>query len=845
MPTRTGVKRKAKSATVPALPPSSKQAKKRTTGNAKGGDASTTSTTRVVGLARRFISSLAKQLATDSELDGSATTGTASLVEVESVFGAALGALPEGKLKRELQRDEAATIQQLAAELGALNSSHTVVGDAAVVVGATTSEAIVHQRKGVFEQRKKGKRGGAAREKSEVVDTTAADTVEVVPCTTQLYGVAREKALRNSNGSDAQGQQQQNSSLLRVLALNPRAPLDLLVDAMWEASAGAQARANLLSFLENKQAPRPAAGSVPIGATLRQQEGEGDEMDVDARVASSSGVLATTLKSAVDGMGNLVKVLAADPNAAVSASGLAFYAHRAAVLSEAARGGVLREGAGAAAGAAVAGGANGVAGGSSGVDSTVTEALGLMLRILQVAELASSAAPFAPEGGGAPSDAADKLLLPCVPETTRTCSGDGSTVVPAARRSIARLLADYAVILAACSAGRKEGAAAALIKNARVWAAGGGDQDDDSSSSSSSDDEESDEEEAALGGTGAGFTAASGGNGVLSRHLLALCAAHLSGDEGATLEFLRCVGDACFVPRAAVSAAAEDGSGRRQQQCSLLLLSAAASASLARPCARALSRLPRPSASPAPTATLFLKRAYAARVVETLGRTPEAPKTPTTTMTSLQKWKGHRAATTTATIGDGDNNAARSWDFVGAAPAPGALLDFLGRSEAPVAVGGGDAGIALKALAARRESAAAVGELLRSSKACAPAGLGALLAAMERFGEVESGQDTESSEGGGGGGGGQGNSGQEDEVGGFFVDKDGSSAEGEAAAAAGGSGGGGGGVVFSSRGVVGGDDVQDMDEEEEEEEEVSEDEGSEEDADALGFVVDTDGDGQR
>lgn len=795
MPTRTGVKRKVSLAAAPAPSPSSKQAKKHTTRKARDNAAtiSSISTTPTAGLARRFISSLAKQLTNDSEVGGTATA-TCSLLEVEGAFRAALGALPKGKLKRELQRDEAATIQQLAAELGALNSSHTA-SDTAV---EATSEPLV-QRKGT-EHGETG-RDGAAHRKSEAGPTTDAVSGDgptgevVVPCTVQLYGLARQKALRNSTRSWNSDTQCQQNSVLRALALNPRAPLDLLVDAMWKASAGAQARAELLSFLEKKQAPRPAAGSVPIGAPLPAAPADaedGDQMDVDTRTSSAA---VATLKSAVDGMRNLVKALAADPNAAVSASGLAFYAHRAAVLAEEARRGVLREWIAAAEGRSWSGGGADGAAGSSEVDGVVMAALGLMLRILQVAELASSAAPFfASAEGGALNDPADKLLLPCVPETTRA-SSDGSAVVPAARRSIARLLADYSVVLAACSAEWK-GGAAALIKGARAWAAGGGDQHDDSSDSSSGD-EESDEEEAAVGR--ARITASEDG-GVLSRHVLTLCAAHLSGDEDATLEFLRCVGDACFAPHA------EDQSGRRQQSS----LSSAVSSSLARPCARALSRLPRPNASPAPTATLFLKRAYAARVVEALGRTPAS-----STTTSLQKRTGHRAATTTTTTG---SNAARPWDFVGAAPAPRVLLDFLGRPEAPVAVGDGDAGEALRSLAARRESAAAVGELLRSSKACAPAGLGALLVAMERFSGMESGQDTESGEGGG-----QGND-KGGEVFGFFVDT-GGSAEGAA-----------GGAVLSPLGVGG--DVQDMDEEQ-----VSGDEGekSEEDADALGFVVDTDG----
>lgn len=793
MPTQTGVKRKAPLAAAPAPSPSSKQAKKHTTRKARD-NAATSNTTPMAGLARRFISSLAKQLTSDGELGGTATaTATSSLLEVEGAFHAALGALPKGKLKRELQRDEAATIQQLAAELGALNNSHTASDTA---VGAT-SESLV-QRKGT--EHGEVRRDDAAHSKSDADPTSDAVSGDgttgevVVPCTVQLYGLARQKALRDSNSSGTSDTQCQQNSLLRALALNPRAPLDLLVDAMWEASAGAQARAELLSFLEKKQAPRPAAGSVPIGAALYLAPADtedGDQMDVDARTSNAA---VATLKSAVDGMRNLVKALAADPNAAVSASGLAFYAHRAAVLAEAARYGVLREWIAAAAeGRSWSGGGADGAAGSREADGVVMAALGLMLRILQVAELASSAAPFfASAKGGALDDPAGKLLLPCVPETTRTGS-DGSTVVPAARRSIARLLADYAVVLAACSAEWK-GGAAALIKGARAWAAGGGDQHDDSSDSSSGD-EESDEEEAAVGR--ARVTANEDG-GALSRHLLTLCAAHLSGDEGATLEFLRCVGDASFVPHA------EDQSGRRQQSS----LSSAVSSSLAWPCARALSRLPRPNASPAPTATLFLKRAYAARVVEALGRTPAS-----STTTSLQKRTGHRAATTTTTTG---SNPARPWDFVGAAPAPRALLDFLGRPEAPVAVGDGEAGEALRSLAARRESAAAVGELLRSSKACAPAGLGALLAAMERFSGMESGKDTESGEGGG-----QCN-GQEDEVCGFFVDT-GGSAEGA-------------GAVLSPLGEGG--DVQDMDEEQ-----VSGDEGegSEEDADALGFVVDTDG----
>lgn len=299
---------------------------------------------------------------------------------------------------------------------------------------------------------------------------------------------------------------------------------------------------------------------------------------------------------------------------------------------------------------------------------------------------------------------------------------------PPARISVARLLAHYAASLAACSAGRT-----AVITSAQAAATGGGREGSDDESSSDSNEEEE---------TGDGHDNKNN-NTALSRHLSALCAANLAGSEPGTLEFVRCVGDAVF---------ATDGCGGDVPLASPLAPS----------CGRALARLRRPAASPAPTAAQFLRRAYAFRVVEALKRSARS-----TSLSSKPISPSRQGAIAPAAIAGrgsggatsgGGGGAAAAWDFVGDSSAPPALLEFLGRPEAPVAVGqGGAAQPALKELASRRNSPAAVAELLRSSPACAPAALGPLLSAMERLqGGEEGGGKTAAAVAVG--------------VGGFFVD---------------------------------------------------------------------------
>lgn len=363
--------------------------------------------------------------------------------------------------------------------------------------------------------------------------------------------------------------------------------------------------------------------------------------------------------------------------------------------------------------------------------------------------------------------------------------------LPSARKSVARLLAHYVVAAAACSIRRQKGAggAAAVVKSARAAAIGRGGgagpetgTDDESSDSSSSDDYEDDD-------------ASDGSNtAVLSRHLSALCAANLAGNEVATLEFLRCVGDYLFVTPEAGTAVSSSSSHPSGDRVAILVCVAPA-------CARALARLPRPSASPAPSAAQFLRRAYAFRVMDALNQSAASASLKSSSSGSARKGVMTTASVAIASRRRGANGSAGSsaasqgvsrtptrWDFVGAARAPPSLLHFLSRPEGPVAVGKGPAAAALKELASRRHSPAEVAELLRSSPACAPAALGPLLSAMEGLEGSARGEEDQQ---GVGGERREGNGTAPDVVGGFFVDTGGAGAETVLASL----GGGGGGVA--------------------------------------------------
>ncbi|CAN0014479.1 unnamed protein product, partial [Hapterophycus canaliculatus] len=636
----------------------------------------------------RFLRGLAAQLASGAD----ETHGVD--IDIQGALQAALEALPEGKLKAALLRNQAEAIETLLAEFESVRQQH----------GEGKREAKNSGGRGRIDAASGG--GGDATSAG-----AGAGAGEVVPCTVQLYRRARAIA-EDVGGSTVE------RKLLKALALSPRAPLELLVDA--------------------------------LGAT--RSGDHGDDPSVP-----------TTLEFAVAGLRSLAKALGADPRAALSGNGLAFFADRAAVLaSSAAR--ALRS-------------KCGDGGGDEAAEAAATEgeALGLMLRILQVAGMGLSAPDNAAAAGErrrvdgdddthAAVDPSERLLLPCSPETSSPSiqclglsfggvmltptisSGPRKSLslqarsLPSARRSVARLLAHYVVSAAACSIRRQKeaGAAAAVIASARAAAIGragttspgtGTDGESSDSSSSSSDDEENEEEEDA----GDGYKK-NDLHAFLSRHLFTLCAANLAGNEPATLEFLRCVGDAFFVaPEAGTAVNSSTSVGGRP---SILVC-------LAPACGRALARLPRPSASPAPTAAQFLRRAYAFRVVDALNQSAASASL------SSSSGSAGMGATTTAAVaivhrsrgvgGFTESSPAyrvvartpARWDFVGAAGAPPSLLHFLGRPEGPIAVGKGPAGAALKELASRSRSPADVAELLRSSPACAPAALGPLLSAME------------------------------------------------------------------------------------------------------------------
>ncbi|CAN0196634.1 unnamed protein product, partial [Pylaiella littoralis] len=678
--------------------PSSKAKKRLTQDNNRPAIA-----TGAASRANKFIVGVAGQLLSsrgDAAVDGDVD------VDVEGAGRAAVEALPEGKLKAELLRDEAATIKAVKAKDGKRrkhSGGETAEEDNGAAGPATAAEAA------------DGGGGGGV----------------VIPCTNQLYRRARATA-------EDQRRNRNDDKLLKALALSPRAPLDLLVDAIGTATA----------MTDGSRANSSGAGSAT-----------------------------SVVEPAVTLLRNLAMAVAADPRAVVSSpSGLNFFADRAAVLASSAA-------------KALTVGCDSGNGGSEGASAAAAggEALGLMLRLLQVAAQALSAlgnktaaavgnSGWGGGGGGGgnddkndaqeesvvAADPADQLILPYSPEISSLPSSDALVVTaaaepatstgntggsytttakmmppPPARLSVARLLAHYAVVSATCCSarsGRREkgvgaaAAAAAVIKSARAATVVGVARDTEDGGESSSSSSSSDGEDAG--------TLDSNNSVVLSRHLSALCAGLLAGNEPATLEFVRCVGDFFFVPSSSCSSsqgsaatttavASAGGNTTAITAAAAAAHAAVRGAFLAPACARALARLPRPSISHSPpTAAQFLKRAYCYRVVDALNQSAtaaEAASVPSrprergavTAAVAIARGVGWRPKPTRSAHGGSSASSSSPWDFVGAvgaSGAPSALLEFLGRPEAPAAVGKGLAGTALKELATRRDSLAAVAE---------------------------------------------------------------------------------------------------------------------------------------
>ncbi|CAM9907073.1 unnamed protein product [Ascophyllum nodosum] len=571
----------------------------------------------------KFISGLAAQLLPEGSYGGDS-------IDAENAFRASLAALPKGKLKRALAEDEPGNVERLVAELEALKSKGAITEAAESTRVPTGAVA----------------QGDDSLQKSGF-DTGS--TPELIPCTVELYAGARALAVERADGG--------NPGLLLSLAANPRAPVDLLVEAA-----------------------------------------ETRELDKDEASPSR-----TRLGSVVSSVRNLTRVMIADPSAATTSLLTNRLSTLVSAVAEVAstKTDVERNGDGA---------------GIGELDAAVafSETLGLVLRALQVASLACPPHQNSVLNHAQSTvvDPADRLLLQCMPRAPTSAalgalgsaSTAGTSTSPlAAHRSASRLLAHYAVAMAACSVGW-EGGATDILKRVRCVATvatlgypGGGRSNGNGRSNSSDDDDESDESD----GDDGGGEAAAGepGDDALSHHLLTLCAGHLAGEESATLNFLRCVGDACFLPR----------EGEPSQP----LLPPSAATRLAATCVRALARLPRPNASPDLSAVLFLKRAYAARVVQALGR-------------------GFSPVGSGVYRG-GSADVGRQWDFVGSSSVPRGLTDFLRRPEAPAAIGsrGEAAGAVFRTLASRQDSPASVVEALRSAEECAPAALGSFLSAVE------------------------------------------------------------------------------------------------------------------
>ncbi|CAM9615746.1 unnamed protein product, partial [Sphacelaria rigidula] len=155
-------------------------------------------------LVRKFVAGLATRLSGHEKGD------------MESIFLAALSALPEGKLKAELSRDTATAIQLLTAQL-----TTTVINE--------HQHPLVHTQAPTVCQGDDGRMSPAPKESQGAT---------AVPCTLELYNRARREAekkyLKNNpaGSTEAPAGDSKGGGLLRTLALNPRAPLDLLVDAV-------------------------------------------------------------------------------------------------------------------------------------------------------------------------------------------------------------------------------------------------------------------------------------------------------------------------------------------------------------------------------------------------------------------------------------------------------------------------------------------------------------------------------------------------------------------------------------------------------------------------------------
>lgn len=603
-------------------------------------------------LITKFMSGLAAQLLPEEANDNSSN----GPVDAVRSFRVAVAALPKGKLKRALEKDEAGNVERLAAELRALAAKDAADPPAKATPPVRANEQCSNLVQG----------SGLAAPSAD------GSRAEVVPCTVKLYAKARELATERSKKGD--------HSLLRSLAVNPRAPADVLMEAM-----------------------------------------------IDKRVISEASSNETDLGSVLIEVRNLTRVMVADPSAAATPLLADRLAKLASAVAEAA--------------------STAYSGGTGELDSAMaSEALGLALRVLQVSGLVS---PLNRTTGQpvAVDVLADRLLLPCFQEKTGAPRGTerGASTKPLPGRrstSTSFLLAHYASALAACSIGW-EGGSTALLRSVRLAAAAGtatGHQRhvggeisprDESSDECESEEDEGKEEMV---------------DGIpdfdpLMRHLLTLCAGHLSNEESATLDFLRCLGDICFVPRV----------GEQEPRRSQPLLPPTVAVRLATTCSRVLSLLPRPSASPDLSAVHFLKRAYAARVVRALGRmsfaSSEVESSSRRRKGALLSFGNDRSdwAGTAAVV--------QPWDFVGSSEVPPGLLDFLKRPEAPAVVGRGTAAeAALRVLASRRDRPVSLIEALRSAEECAPSALGPILSAVEMLSDVDGNGDIEAVDGDGRGG---------------------------------------------------------------------------------------------
>ncbi|CAM9594178.1 unnamed protein product, partial [Discosporangium mesarthrocarpum] len=619
--------------------------------------------------AQSFIVKLASKLAEELEIAADA--------EVSSRFNAALESLPPGKLRDSLMTNSTEGFKTFSSEVRRLRPQRTRAIDP-----APTPPVKVSKGKG---KRRLAGTGGVVAE-------------DIVPCTLELYikkrAVAEEdKALES----------------LRVLAMNPRAPSDLLLAAM-----------ERIKSVERK------GGDGRRGIKKRRKASEGEGFIGIKADSASSGDDGAGLTEVLVNMSTLAEAVAIDILGFRTVRGQAFYLAEANRLASQAV-------------QCLSKGARATQPGPWASQGAAEETLGHLLRFLYTSRLT---APMTRPASGREANDGSEFTLQCIPKT--------ELVEVSPQKSIACLLAHYtvALVLFKCrldahndregrgrGIGRGKGRgrsftdATALVRRlaessaqclgSRVSCVGNGGKGSSSDSDNSSCEDEGDERE--------------GDWGPIIEHILCLCAgSFLSWDEAGPLDMLRCIGGLCLPATP----------GKKPDSAVPL----EATMVLAPLCSRLLARILKPikpstAIDKGEKASLYLKRAYASRLVSSLfhllNSSTDFSKSSTTLATTQPP-----PAEAVASV-----RVKRSFTGAGVGPVPSSLIDFLDRVERlsvpPPARPALDELVSRANRASARErrgisrgsneavAAAAVKEGLRAAEACGPSSLGPLVDAVE------------------------------------------------------------------------------------------------------------------